>query len=92
MDLEQLRIADSCSCGVTIAPSGMKHSNADLSVFAARTLNQGDFIGPYYRTIVYYDISSRQPTRKMHGDGFLKVDVARFSKFALQLRVQGRRF
>lgn len=92
VDVDILRVADACACSVTIAPSKIRHPSAGLGVFASRTFQKDDIIGAYYGTLVYHDLSSRQHTRKVYGDGVLKVDVARFSKYALQLRVQGKRF
>lgn len=74
-----------------MAPSRIKIAGAELGVFASGTPNKGDVIGPYYGTIDYDDLSSRQPTRKVCGNGVLKVDVTQFSKYWLQLRVQSTR-
>lgn len=47
-DLEQLCRADAYSCGVTIPPSGEKHPNARLGLFAARTFEMDVVVGPHY--------------------------------------------
>lgn len=63
-DVEQLRIVDAYSCVVTVAPSKIKRCNAGLGVLATRTVKQGVVADPYYKTIVYHNLSSRQPARK----------------------------
>lgn len=59
-------------------------------MLASRTFQKEDVIGAYYGTLLYHDFSSRKHTRKVYGDGILKVDMARFPNYALQLKVQGR--
>lgn len=53
-------IADAYSRGALTAPPKIKHCNAKMGVFAARTSNKGSVAGPYHRTIVYRDLFSRQ--------------------------------
>lgn len=90
--VEQLEIADAYSCRMTALPSRIKSSIARLGALAAMMVDKGDVVGLYYETFFCYTPSLRQPTRKVHECGALKVDLARFSKYALQLRVQERRF
>lgn len=90
--IEQLRIVDAYSCGVSVAPSMTKHSKAGLGLSATKTRKEGDVIGTYYETTVCRDISSLHPTRKLCSDRVLKVDVERLSKFAMQLKIQEERF
>lgn len=52
----------------------------------------GMVTGRYYGTLVYRVLSSKEHTGKVYGDEDLKVDVARFSKYALGAQVQRRRF
>lgn len=40
VDLEQLRMADSCACLVAISPSTVMHLSAGLVVFAAKALKR----------------------------------------------------
>lgn len=72
---------------MTIAPSKNKHPNAELEVFAAKMFQKGELTGGYYGPLVYHNKSSPQDTREVYGDGVLKVDDARISKYALQLKV-----
>lgn len=62
MNVEQLRIADSYSCGVAIAPLKIKHRSAGLFVFAAKAFHKGSSIGVYYAMNVFQGLSSRQCT------------------------------
>lgn len=62
-------------CYVIIALSKIKHSNAGSGVSAARTFWKVEATGNYYGTMVCHDQSSRQHTRKVCGEGVLKVDV-----------------
>lgn len=57
-----------------------------------RTFSKDDVTGSYHRTIVYHELSLRRFTRRMNGHGALKVDMARFSKYALRLKAQRIRF
>lgn len=50
-----------------------------------------DVTGFYYRETAYGDLSSPHSTRKVNADKVLKVDLARFRRRALQLRVQKKR-
>lgn len=61
-------------------------------MLARKKLGKGDATSLYYGTVVLYDLPSRRPTRKGDEDKVLEANVARFSKFALQMRVLGRRF
>lgn len=89
INVEQHHIADLFFCGVGVAPSRIKYPDARLGVFVARTFNKPDVTGQHYWTIAYPDVSLRQPPRHMYGEGALKVDMARFSKYELLLIVQG---
>lgn len=62
MDL--LRRANACSFSVPIVPSKIKHSNAGLVVSAPCTLQKGESTGGYYETLVYYDGSTGEHTKK----------------------------
>lgn len=90
--MKQLRAAHTYSCRVTIAPLRIKHPNVGLGLLAVKTLEEGDIAGLYYQTIVYHGLSLSQPTQMVYWDGVLKMDVVRFYKPALQLRVQRGRF
>lgn len=92
MDLEQLCTADVYSCGVKVALSRIRQSNSRLGVFAARTCTKGAVPIPYYGTIDCHGSPSRLRTQEVHEDGVSKVDLARLPKYALQLRIQSRRF
>lgn len=91
VDVSVLRVSDACECSVTTASSKISRPSAELDVFASKAFQKDDIIGSYYCTLVHHDIFSRQHTREVYGDWALKVDVARFSKHASNLRVQGRR-
>lgn len=54
-----------------------------------KSLIKEDIVGPFYGTIVYHDLSLRQPARSVYENGALKMEAGRFSRYALQLRVQG---
>lgn len=73
-----LRTADTCACSVTIGPSKTKHASAGLGMFAARTFPRGKDIGRYYGTTTHHDLLSREHTKKVYGDGALKVKIAQF--------------
>lgn len=92
MNVDVLHIADACTCSVTKAPSKARHSSAGLGVFAASTFQKSETIKSYCTLLVYHDLSSREYTKSVYGNGVLKVDIARLPKFALQAQVQGRRF
>lgn len=77
---------------MTIAPSRSKLCSAWLRVFGAWTSTKGHVVGQYYVTFFYHDLSSRQHTQKPYGDENLQVNVARFTKYGLQLKEQERRF
>lgn len=91
MEADLLRIAIACGRSVTIGPSTTKCLNAGSRVCAARTFQKGEVIGSYYGALVNHDLSSREHTRKLYGNKVLKVDVAQFSRYALQVQVQRRR-
>lgn len=76
---------------MTIASLKTKQFNAGLEPFNAGTFQKIKVHGNYYETLVYQDLSAGKHTRKVYVDGFLKMDVLRFYKCALQVRVQGRR-
>lgn len=59
-------------------------------MFAARTFDNGDCIGSYHGIAVHVGLYSRRHTRCVFRDSVLNMDVARFSKYARQLRVQSR--
>lgn len=61
-------------------------------MLAAKLFKTCEAVGFYYETIIYHDLPAHLPTRKMFEDGAGKIDVERFSKYALQPRVQGRSF
>lgn len=61
-------------------------------MFGARTFQNSEATRVYYGTLVYHDLSLGEDTRKSYADGVLKVNLARFSKFAVQVKVQGRQF
>lgn len=61
-------------------------------MFAARSFKKSDVAGAYYGKIVYQGLLLRQSTRKVCCDGGSVADMARVSKYALQLRLQNRRF
>lgn len=88
MQTDLPHIADACACSAIIAPPMTKHFSSGLGVFAARTSQMAEDIASYYVTLIYHDISCREQTRKVYGDIVRKVDVARFSKYALQVQVQ----
>lgn len=92
VDVEQLCIGDTYSCRLGVAPSRIWHSNAGLDVSVTKTFSSGDGIGPYYEATAYHDLSSRHSTRNIYESGALRLNVAGFSNYALQLRVQRRRF
>lgn len=77
VEADVLCIADACACSVTIVPLKIKHSSARLGVFAAGKFQKGETTGSYYETLVYPNLWSRRHTRKVHGNGDLKVDVVR---------------
>lgn len=77
---------------MTIAPLRIKHSSAGLEVSAPRPFQKGDFIGSYYETLIYHNLSSREHTTKVYRDRVLRVDLAQFLKYALQVRMQGIQF
>lgn len=60
VDVEQLRLADACSCELKIAPSRIMHSLPGLVVPAARKLKKGDVADPCCRKFNYPDLSSHQ--------------------------------
>lgn len=70
--VEMLRIADAFSCGMTTAPFRTKHSNDGLGR-SWRMFNKSNVVGPYYGTIVYHHLWSRQLMRKVYGAGVLKT-------------------
>lgn len=86
-----LCIADACKRSVTVAFSEIKHFNACSAVFAVRRFQNGEVVGCYHGTLVYQDLSSKEHTRKLYGNGLLKVDAARFSRYALQAQLRRRR-
>lgn len=90
--MKHLRIADAYSCKAAVAQSEARHSNAGLGVFAASMLKKSNVVGPLCGMIVYQDLLWRQTTLKVHGSGVLKVHVARFSTYAMQWKMQWRRF
>lgn len=57
-DGDLLRIADACAWPVTIAPSTVMHPNADLGVFAAKTLQKAEVTGSCYPTPVFHHLPS----------------------------------
>lgn len=62
-----------------------------LQEFAARKYQKRASTGNYYRTLVYYDLFSREHTKKMYAGGVLKEDVTWYSRYALQVQVEGGR-
>lgn len=92
MNIYLPRIADAFPWSVTVAPSNIKHSSAGAGGFLARVFQKGKVIWNYYGMLVYQKLSSSRDTRKMYGSKVLKVDVARFSKYARQVQMQEKRF
>lgn len=78
MDVDLLRIAGACACSMTVAPSKTKHSNADLGVLAARTLQNGDAHWSYYKMLIFQNLSSREQTKKMYENETVRVVLAVF--------------
>lgn len=64
MNMEQLHQADACFCGAAVVPSRTKYLNAELAVLAAMKFNVDGVLGTWYGSIVYYDLSSRQPSSR----------------------------
>lgn len=91
VNADLLCIADSCAFSVTIKPLILKRSIAGLEWFATSTLQRGEAIKKYCETLAYHDLSSRKYRRELFGDVVLKLDVALFSRYAVQVQVQGRR-
>lgn len=87
-----LSIAYEYFCGVTTAPSKIKHPSAGQCVIAARTIREGNVAISFHGTPAYQYLSLRQSTQKVYGEKVLKMDVALLSKYALQFRIQWRRF
>lgn len=56
----------------------VKHSNAGLRVFAARTTIKDYVFGPYYGMIAYHDFSLGQTTWRVYGNEVPSEDVAVF--------------
>lgn len=92
MDVDLLRVADACACSVNVATSKTEHVSAGLGVLAARMLRRSEVFGSFCGTLVYHSLSSREHTKKAYRDRALKVDVSRFSEYALRVKVPGRRF
>lgn len=92
LSAKPLRIADVFACSVTIAPPKFKHSSAGFEVFAARTSQKSEATRSYYETLVFHDLSSREHRSKVYEDKALKVGVAQFGKYGLQVQVQGKQF
>lgn len=61
--MEWLRLEDFYYCGVAIALSKTKHSNAGLGVFAERTFRASGVAGSYYKKNFYLDLFSRHSTQ-----------------------------
>lgn len=85
MDVAELSTADACACFVTIASWNIKHFSVGLEVFAASKFQKNEVLGSYYGTLVHHDLSSRAHTKKVYGNGVLKVDVARISMYAMRV-------
>lgn len=79
MDAHLLCISEAWACSVTILPSKSRHSNTVLEVAAARNCQKDHVIESYYGTLLYQKLQLRKHTRKVHGDGVLKVNMARIS-------------
>lgn len=77
VDAFVLWIADACAFSVNVVPSKIKHFNAGVEVFAARTFEEGKADRSYIETPVCHNLSPREHARKMYADGAPKVDVAR---------------
>lgn len=92
MDAGLHRLADTCACSVIIVVSNIKHCNAGLWMFAARTFQKSKVAGSYCWKMVHYDLSSGEHATKFYGNGGEKMDAARLSKYALQFQMQKRLF
>lgn len=86
VDISTLRTVDACCQGLIVAPSTIKHPNAGLGVFAAKSFQKGQTVSKYFGTIVYHDLSRRKETKKIYGSGVLGIDVDRFNKYAVQIK------
>lgn len=74
---------------VTVVPSKIKLSFPCLEVFAGRTLQNGEVAGTSCGTMACQEYSSKKHKRKLYENGVLNVDVARLSKYVLQVHLQG---
>lgn len=48
VDEELLQIANGCACSAITVRLKIKHANAALRLFAARTFQKGDIVGCYF--------------------------------------------
>lgn len=84
---DQLRIADACAYFGTTALSKVTHISASIEMFAARTFHKSEAIRSYYRTLALHKLSSKKCTQKVYEDGVLKVGMAWFSRYVLQVEM-----
>lgn len=80
-------IVDACAYSVTKEPWKATYSDAGLRMFAARTFQKVEAIQGYYGTLVYHSLSFKEHTRKRNDDAVLMMDLARSSKYLLQIEV-----
>lgn len=77
---------------MTIALSNTKHFGAGLELFAARLFQKREVIGTYFETLVYHGLSFQGTRGRFYADRVLKMNVTLFSKYALEIQRQERRF
>jgi len=92
VDVESLRLVDVAANSLMIAKSTIKHPNAGLGIFAAKTFQPGDIVASYFGTLVYSTLRNRREKTKTYGTGILGVDPQRFRNYAMQVPVSGNAF
>lgn len=91
-DPRVLRYIEAAKYGLMLSTSSIKHPEAGLGVFAAKTFREGDEICPYYGTLVYHYLGERKEKTKTYGEGILGVNVQRYKQYSLQFHTQGATF
>ena len=87
LDAEEMRTADAAFYGLFLSNSLIRHPQAGLGVFTAKSFQEGDVVCTFYGTLVYHDLYDRVQVTKTYADGIMAVSVERFRDFALQLEV-----